>query len=79
MYIENFTSKNLKFLYKNSCDILQMSDKNIDCLYSLEPPWRVDSNEYPQTIFLTKIRKHIVYPCKPGLLYKSGVYGGQIL
>ena len=35
-------------------DIFQMSDKNRDCLYSLEPPWWGDSNEYPQSIIFSK-------------------------
>ena len=37
-YIENFTTKNLKFSDKNS-DIFHISAlKNIDCRYSLAPP-----------------------------------------
>ena len=31
--------------------------KNIDCGYSLEPPRRGGSNEYPQSMFLAEIRK----------------------
>ena len=31
--------------------------KNIDCGYTLEPPRRGGSNEYPQSMFLAKIRK----------------------
>ena len=33
--------------------------KNIDCGYSLEPPRRGGSNEYPQSIFLAEIWKNI--------------------
>ena len=29
--------------------------KNIDCGYSLEPPHRGGSNEYPQSMFLSEI------------------------
>ena len=29
--------------------------KNIDCRYSLEPPCRGGSNEYPQSIFLAEL------------------------
>ena len=36
--------------YKNS-DIFHISAQNIDCGYSLEPPRRGGSNEYPQSIF----------------------------
>ena len=45
-YIENFTTKNWKFSDKNS-DIFYISAQNIDCGYSLEPPRRGGSNEYP--------------------------------
>ena len=41
-----------------------MSAKNIDCGYSLEPPRRGDSNEYPQSIFLSRNMKSNDYPCK---------------
>ena len=44
-----------------------------DCGYTLEPPWRGGSNEYPQSMFLSRNKKINVYPCKPHLLYKSGV------
>ena len=46
-YIENFTTKeNENFQIKNS-DIFHNSAQNIDCRYSLEPPRRGGSNEYP--------------------------------
>ena len=59
-YIENFTSKNWKFSDKNS-DIFHISAQIIDFGYSLEPPWRGGSNEYPQSMFLSR---NNVYPCK---------------
>ena len=56
-YMENFASKKLKFFrYKNS-DIFHISAHNIDCGYSLEPPRRGGSNEYPQSMFYAVIRK----------------------
>ena len=61
-YIENFTFKNWKFSDKNS-DIVHISAQNIDCGYSLEPPQRGGSNEYPQSMFLRKNKKK--YVCKP--------------
>ena len=67
-YIENFTSKNIKFSDKKS-DIFQMSAQNIDCGHSLEPPRRGGFNQYPQFMFWLEIRK-IMYT--PVLLYKSG-------
>ena len=33
--------------------------------YSLEPPRRDGSNEYPQCMFTSKIKKNNVYSCKP--------------
>ena len=62
---------------KNS-DIFHISAQNIDCGYSLEPPRRGGSNEYPQSMFLSKNKKNNVYPCKPQFYYiKVGFKGGQ--
>ena len=72
-YTENFTTKNENFQTKYS-DIFHISSQNIDCGYSLEPPRRGISNEYPKSMFLSRNKKDNVYPCKPPvLLYKSGV------
>ena len=49
-YTENFTNKNENFQLKIS-DIFHVSAQNIDCGYSLEPPHRGGSNEYPQSMF----------------------------
>ena len=54
-YIENFTTKTWKFSDKNS-DIFSYSAQNIDCGYS---------NEYPQSIFLSRNKKNNIYPYKP--------------
>ena len=45
--------KNWEFFDKNS-DIFHISAQNIDCGYSLEPPRRGGSNEYPQSVFEQK-------------------------
>ena len=58
-YIDNFATKNWKFSDKNY-DIFQISAKNIDCGYSLEPPRRGGSNEYPQSMFLNRNKKNNV-------------------
>ena len=54
------TLKNLlpkkKLQIKNS-DIFHISAQNIDCGYSLEPPRRGGSNEYPQSMFLSRNKK----------------------
>ena len=59
-YIENFTSKNRKFSDKKKSDIFHISAQNIDCVYSLEPPWRGGSNEYPKSMFLSRNKKNNV-------------------
>ena len=63
-YIEHFTNKKGKFSDKKS-DIFHISAQNIDCGYSLEPPRRGGSNEYPQSMLFSRNKKHNVYPCKP--------------
>ena len=55
---------------KNS-DIFHISAQNIDCGYSLEPPRRGSSNEYPQSMFLSRNKKINVYPCKPQFYYNE--------
>ena len=55
-------------------DIFLISAQNIDCGYSLEPPYRGGSNEYPQSMFWTEIRKIMYTPVNPSFtIYKSGV------
>ena len=56
--------KTENFQIKNS-DIFHSSAQNIDCGYSLEPPWQGGSNEYPQSMFSSKNKNNNVYPCKP--------------
>ena len=78
-YTENFPTKNENFQIKNS-DIFHISAQNIDCGYSLEPPRRGGSNEYPQSMFLSRNKKNNVYPCKPQFYYiKVGFKGVKIL
>ena len=69
---ENFQTKNF--------DIFHISAQNIDCGYSLEPPRRGGSNEYPQSMFLSRNKKNNVYPCKPQFYYiKVGFKGVKII
>ena len=56
-YIENFSTKNWKFSDNKKSDIFHISVKNIDCGYSLEPPRWGGSNEYPQSMFLSRNKK----------------------
>ena len=60
--------KNDNFSDKKS-DIFHISAQNIDFGYSLEPPRRGGSNEYPQSVFLSRNNKNNVYPCKPQFYY----------
>ena len=46
-------------------DIFHISAQNIDCGYSLEPPRRGGSNEYPQSMFWAEIRKKMTTPVNP--------------
>ena len=51
---ENFQLKNFDIYF----DIFLIFAQNIDCGYSLEPPWRGGSNEYPQPMFWSKNKKN---------------------
>ena len=46
-------------------DIFLIFAQNIDCGYSLEPPRRGGSNEYPQSMFLSKNKKNRYTPAYP--------------
>ena len=59
-----YNQKKEFFQIKNS-DIFHIFAQNIDCEYSLEPPRRGGSNEYPQSMFLSKIRKIMYTPVNP--------------
>ena len=59
---------NLEMLIKNS-HIFRISAQNIDYGYSLEPPRRGGSNEYPQSMFLSRNKENNAYPCKPQFYY----------
>ena len=50
--------KNENFQMTNS-DIFRISAQSIDCGYSFEPPRRGGSNEYPQSMFLSRNKKNI--------------------
>ena len=85
-----------KHAYSNILKILQPKKKNFqikknlyfftfllenkDCGYSLELPRRGGSNEYPQSMFLSRNKKNNVYPCKPQFYYiKVGFNGVKIM
>ena len=56
--------KNDNFQMKNS-DIFLIFPQNIDCVYTLEPPQRGGSNEYPQSMFKSKNKKIMYTPVNP--------------
>ena len=47
----NFYRRKNENIKMKHCDIFLISAQNIDCGYSLEPPRRGGSNEYPQSMF----------------------------
>ena len=54
--------------------------KNTDCGYLLELPRQGGSNEYPQSIFLSRNKANNVYPCEPQFYYiKVGFKGVKII
>ena len=57
-YIENCTSKNRKFSDKKRRYIFHISAQNIDCGYSIEPPRRGGSKEYPQSMVLSRNKEN---------------------
>ena len=49
-------------------DIFHISDQNIDCGYSLEPPRWGGSNEYQQSMFLSRNKKNNIYAANPSFI-----------
>ena len=77
--LKNSPPKIENFQIKNS-DISHVSAQNIDCGYSLEPPRRGGSNEYPQSMFSSRNKKNNVYPCKRQFYYiKVGFKGVNVI
>ena len=73
-YTEIFSVVKIEKFQKKGFDIFLIFAQNIDCGYTLEPPRRGGSNEYPQSMFWSKNKKNRYTPAN--LLYKSGVQGG---
>ena len=68
LHLQKLKQNQIKKKKKNS-DIFHICAQNVDCGYSLEPPRRGGSNEYPQSIFLSRNNTNNVYPCKPQFYY----------
>ena len=63
---QNFQQKNFDIIFA----------QNIDCGYTLEPPRRGGSNEYPQSMFWSKNKKNRYTPAYPSFaIYKWGLRG----
>ena len=79
-YIQkNFTSKNLKFSDKKA-DIFHISAQKHRLWVLLEPPRQGGSDEYPQSMLLSRNKKNNAYPCKPQFYYiKVGFKGVKII
>ena len=60
-----FSPPKTKKISDKTPDIVHISAQNIDCGYSLEPPRRGGSNEYPQSMSFSKIRKIMYTPVNP--------------
>ena len=77
--MKSLLPKNENFQLKNS-DIFHISVQNIDCEYSLEPPRRGGSNEYPQSMLLSRNKKNNLSYCKPKFYFiKVGFKGVKII
>ena len=64
IYRKHLTLKIENFQIKIA-SIFLISAQNIDCGYSLEPPRRGGSNEYPQSMFLSRNKKIMYTPVNP--------------
>ena len=60
--------------------MFHISAQNIDCEYPLEPHNQGGSNEYPQSMYLSRSKKNNEYLCKPQFYYiKMGFMGVKII
>ena len=77
-YIQNF-SHPFQIKKNKNIDIFQISAQNIDCGYSLEPPRRGGSNEFPQSMFPSKNKKIMYTPVNPSFtIQKWGLRGSKL-
>ena len=64
-YTKNFFSSKIENFHQKNFDIFLIFAQNIDCGYTLEPPRRGGSNEYPQSMFWSKNKKNMYTPAYP--------------
>ena len=70
-----------KNAYSNILNILQPNTENFQIkTFDIFLIQRGGSNEYPQSMFLSRNKKNNVYPCKPQFYYlKVGFKGVKII
>ena len=64
-YTEIFKVVKNENFHQKKFDIFLIFAQNIDCGYTLEPPRRGGSNEYPQSMFWSKNKKNRYTPAYP--------------
>ena len=64
-YTEIFSALKILNFQLRKFDIFLSFAQNIDCGYTLEPPRRGGSNEYPQSMFWSKNKKNRYTPAYP--------------
>ena len=64
-YTKNFLALKIEKNQQKYVDIFLIVAQNIDCGYTLEPPRRGGSNEYPQSMFWSKYKKNRYTPAYP--------------
>ena len=64
-YIEIFSEAKIENFIRIFFDIFLIFAQNIDCGYTLEPPRRGGSNEYPQYMFWSNNKKNRYTPAYP--------------
>ena len=64
-HTENCLVVKIENFHWKSFDIFLIFAQNIVCGYTLEPPGRGGSNEYPQSMFWSKIKKNRYTPAYP--------------
>ena len=64
-YTENILALKIENFQLKIFDIFLIFAQNIDCGYTLDPPRRGGSNEYPQSMFRSKNKKNRYTPANP--------------
>ena len=62
---EIFLALKIEIFQLKNVDLFLIFAQNIDCGYTLEPPHRGGSNEYPQSMFWSKNKKNRYTPAYP--------------